>query len=144
MTSFERFRFTIATNKIISKIFEELKSDGFATGIQVLKPFQMEVIERLSNTDKHVICVVPTGMGKTICMREFPFIYDDRFLCFNQSDNHSDKVTLLPIHLVVWTICCHMSKVWTLLFGHALAYFAAICQNKGKKLHFSQFRLYSR
>ena len=60
----------MAKSKTVSQIFEDLKSDGYAKNIEVLKPFQTEVIEKLSDTDKHVMCVVPTGMGKTLCMRK--------------------------------------------------------------------------
>ena len=63
----------VSSQKNVTNLFQKIKENGFAKDIFQLKPFQVEVIGNLVIKNKHVFCVVPTGMGKTLCIRNVFF-----------------------------------------------------------------------
>ena len=55
--------------KKFRNLFSRIKEDGFIPNVTQLKPFQETLLKKLVIEETNGMCVVPTGMGKTICIR---------------------------------------------------------------------------
>ena len=57
------------SNKKLGMLVSKVKEDGKLKNISQLKPFQEDLLKRVVIDEMNAMCVVPTGMGKTLCIR---------------------------------------------------------------------------